>query len=207
MHSFLDPFLNLDTLIELMLGISLSAAAGFRVFVPLLALSAVAVIGHVDLPANFDWIENPQALALFGVACILEVVGYSIPWADHLLDILATPAAIIAGTIVAASSTPTMNPLAQWAIALIAGGGTAGITKSLLNLLRGTSTVATGGLGNPLFALLELAMAVLLSVLAVTVPLLGGVLVVALLGTALYKIAQLVGSLVQKWRGDRPTPL
>jgi Domain of unknown function (DUF4126) len=46
---------SLDTLIELMLAISLSSAAGFRVFVPLLALSAAAVFGHVDLPTHFDY--------------------------------------------------------------------------------------------------------------------------------------------------------
>jgi hypothetical protein len=193
----LAPYFNLDTLIELMLGISLSAAAGFRVFVPLLALSAAAVLGHVDLPANFDWIENPQALVLFAVACGLEVIGYAIPWLDHLLDILATPAAIAAGTIVAASSTPTLNPLAHWAIALVAGGGTAGLTKSLLNILRGTSTVATGGLGNPLFAALELGGAIALSLLAVTVPLLGGLVVVGIFGMAVYKGVGLIQRLRQ----------
>jgi hypothetical protein len=182
------PFLNFNTLIEFMLGISLSAAAGFRVFVPLLALSAAAVLGHVDLPANFDWIENPQALGLFAIACVLEIIGYSIPWADHLLDILATPAAIAAGTIVAASSTSALNPLAQWTIALVVGGGTAGITKGLLNILRGTSTLATGGLANPLFAAVELLIAMLLSALAITVPLGAIGLLITILGGVSYNV-------------------
>ncbi len=188
-------FLNFNTLIEFMLGISLSAAAGFRVFVPLLALSAAAVLGHVDLPANFDWIENPQALGLFAIACVLEIIGYSIPWADHLLDILATPAAIAAGTIVAASSTPDLNPLAQWTIALVVGGGTAGITKGLLNILRGTSTLTTGGLANPLFAAVELLIATLLSALAITVPLVAIGLLIAILGGVSYKV----------WKRFRPS--
>lgn len=178
-----------------MLGISLSAAAGFRVFVPLLALSAAAVLGHVDLPANFDWIENPQALGLFAIACVLEIIGYSIPWADHLLDILATPAAIAAGTIVAASSTSNLNPLVQWTIALVVGGGTAGITKGLLNILRGTSTLTTGGLANPLFAAVELLIATLLSALAITVPLVAIGLLIAILGGISYKV----------WKRFRPS--
>ena len=192
----MQQFFNFHTLIELMLAISLSAAAGFRVFVPLLSLSAAAVIGHVDLPPNLDWIENPQALALFAIALVLEVVGYSIPWFDHLLDILATPAAVLAGTIVAASVAPDLDPLVKWTLALVAGGGTAGITKGLLNLLRGTSTAASGGLANPVFAAIELAIAITLSVLAITVPIAAGLLVVGIFGYAAYRIWRIVSA----WR-------
>ena len=180
--------LNFDTLIELMLAISLSAAAGFRVFVPLLALSAAAVLGHVDLPPNFDWVENPQALGLFAIACVLEIIGYSIPWVDHLLDILATPAAIITGTILAASVAPEMDPLVKWTLALAAGGGTAGLTKGLMNVLRATSTAASGGLTNPIFSALELVAAAVLSALAITVPAIAIALVIGGIGFAVYKI-------------------
>lgn len=145
-----------QTLLEVMLGISLSAAAGFRVFVPLFALSAVSVLGHLDLPTNFNWLESPQALAMFAIACLLEIAGYFVPWLDHALDLVATPAAILAGTVMSASLAPDMNPIAQWTLALVAGGGTAGITKLLTNLVRGTSTAASGGLANPVWALVEL---------------------------------------------------
>ena len=198
----MEQFLNFHTLIELMLAISLSAAAGFRVFVPLLGLSAAAVLGHVDLPPNLDWIENPQALILFAIALVLEVVGYSIPWFDHLLDFLATPAAVLAGTIVAASVAPDLDPLVKWTLALVAGGGTAGLTKGLLNLLRGTSTVASGGLSNPIFAAIELAIAVLLSGLALTVPIAAGLLVIGLFSFAAYRSWRWVETWQQR-RGDR----
>jgi hypothetical protein len=181
-------FLNLDTLVELMLAISLSSAAGFRVFVPLLALSAAAVLGHVDLPTNFDWLENPQALGLFAIAAILEILGYAIPWFDHILDIVATPAAILAGTVMTASLAPEMDPLVKWTLALVAGGGTAGLTKAVMNLLRGTSTAATGGLANPVFAALELLVAVTLSVIAVTLPVAAGAIVIGISGFLMYKL-------------------
>ncbi|WP_287454921.1 DUF4126 domain-containing protein [Leptolyngbya sp. UWPOB_LEPTO1] len=188
--------LTLHTVIELLLGISLSAAAGFRVFVPLLALSAFSVLGHYDLPSSFDWIENQQALTLFAIATVLEIIGYSIPWFDHALDVLATPAAMIVGTIVAASVSPDMNPLIQWTLAIVAGGGTAGITKLFTNLLRGTSTAASGGLTNPIFAAIELVIATALSVLAFTVPALAGLLVIGLFGFGISRIIQLV----MRWR-------
>jgi Domain of unknown function (DUF4126) len=184
--------LNLDTILEILLAISLSTAAGFRVFVPLLVLSAAAVLGHVDLPTRFDWIENPQALALFGGATVLEIIGYSIPWFDHLLDIVATPAAIIAGTVVAASFAPEMDPLSQWTLALVTGGAAAGITKTLMNLIRGGSTATTGGLANPLVALLELAIATGLSLLAIAAPIVAGAIVLGVFGFALYKISQFI---------------
>jgi hypothetical protein len=184
----MSTFFNFDTLVELMLALSLSSAAGFRVFVPLLALSAAAVLGHIDLPTNFDWLENPQALGLFAIAAILEILGYAIPWFDHALDLVATPAAILAGTVMTASLAPEMDPLVKWTLALVAGGGTAGITKAVMNLLRGTSTASTGGLANPIFAALELLVAVTLSALAVTLPIAAGILVIGIFGFSMYKL-------------------
>jgi hypothetical protein len=184
-----ESLFDLDTLISLMLGISLSAATGFRVFVPLLVMSAAAVLGHVDLPTNFDWIESDQALILFAVASLLEIVGYYIPWLDHMLDIVSTPAAIIAGTIVTASAAPdTMNPLVQWTTALLAGGGAAGLTKGMNNILRVISTAISGGLTNPVIATIELTLAVVLAVLAVTVPVVAIILVIALWSFAIQRI-------------------
>jgi len=184
----MNHWLSLSTLIEIMLGISLSAAVGFRIFVPPLVLSTAAVAGGLNLPPDLDWVETPQALAVFAIACLLEVSGYYIPWFDHLLDIVATPAAILAGTLVAASVAPEMNSIGQWTLALVAGGGTAGLTKGLMNLVRGTSTAASGGLTNPIVATLELVMAIALSVLAVTLPLVAGVIVLSVLGIALQRL-------------------
>ncbi|MBD1999063.1 DUF4126 domain-containing protein [Leptolyngbya sp. FACHB-541] len=177
----MSHFFSLDTLIEVLLGISLSVAAGFRVFVPLLVLSGASVVAHLNLPTDFDWLETPQALAVFAIACVLEITGYYVPWLDHLLDIVSTPAAVITGTVVAASLTPDINPVAQWTLALIAGGGAAGLTKGVMNLFRLTSTAASGGLTNPILATIELVLAVTLSVLAVTVPLVAGALLLILL--------------------------
>jgi len=179
---------GLNTLIEIMLGISLSAASGFRVFMPLLVLSAAAVVGHLDLPTNFDWVETPQALAVLAIACTLEVGGYYIPWFDHFLDIVATPAAILAGTVITASVAPEMNPVWQWTLAIVVGGGTAGVTKGLMNLLRVTSTAASGGLTNPVLATIELVLATAVSLLAVTLPLAAGALVLGILVFAIGKL-------------------
>lgn len=185
----LEHFANLDTLISLMLGISLSAATGFRVFVPLLVMSAAAVLGHIDLPSDFDWIESDQALILFAVASLLEITGYYIPWLDHTLDIISTPAAIIAGTIVTASTAPEqMNPLVQWTTALLVGGGAAGLTKGMSNIMRVISTAISGGLTNPIIATIELVLALVIALLAVSVPVVALLVVIALWSFAIRRI-------------------
>ncbi len=197
----MSTLFNLDTLIELLLAIGLSSAAGFRVFVPLLVLSVAAVFGHVDLPTHFDGLETPQALGLSAIAVCLEVLGYALPGLDHLLDLVATPAAVLAGTVMTASLAPEMDPLIKWTLAFVAGGGTAGFTKTVLNLLRGTSTLATGGFGNPIFAAAELLIAVILSALAITLPIVAGVIVTGILGFLLYKLWRFVEA-----RKSRATP-
>jgi len=51
-----------------LVGVGLSAACGFRVFVPLLVMSAAARSGHLELAEGFAWIGSWPALAAFAVA-------------------------------------------------------------------------------------------------------------------------------------------
>ncbi|MBW4471791.1 MAG: DUF4126 domain-containing protein [Stenomitos rutilans HA7619-LM2] len=171
----------MDTLTSLLLGVSLSAACGFRVFVPLLVVSTAAIVGHLDLPANVAWVGTDHALITFAVASSLEVAGYYIPWFDHLLDTVATPLAIVAGTIVTAATASDMSPLAQWTLAAIAGGGAAGLTKGLLNLLRIGSTATSGGLTNPILSTIELMASIGLTMLAIALPTVSGIAVLTVL--------------------------
>ena len=172
----------METLLSICLGIGLSAACGFRVFVPLLVMSIASLSGHLQLAQGFAWIGTYPALIAFAVATCLEIGGYYIPWLDHLLDTLATPAAIVAGTIVMASMVSGMSPLMKWSLAIIAGGGAAGLVQGSTVLLRGTSTATTGGFGNPIVATIELVGSVLMSILALVTPILVvGVLLVGLL--------------------------
>jgi hypothetical protein len=72
-----------------------------------------------------------------------------------------------------------MSPLMKWTLALIAGGGTAGLTQSLTVALRGTSLATTGGLGNWLIATLELVVSVGTTVLSLLVPIAGPAVIAA----------------------------
>ncbi len=186
----MDSFISLDTFISLLLGISLSAACGFRVFIPFLIVSGAALENWISLPSDLSWLDTNQAVILFAVASLVEVVAYYFPFIDNLLDTIALPLATAAGAWVTQSSLPQMNPLAQWTIAIIAGGGTAGLMKAFNSLFRLGSTGATGGLGNPLFATIELISAIFLSLLSLFVPVISGLIVLILLGWVTFKVWQ-----------------
>src|SRR5438309_12026247 len=104
----------METLLSICLGIGLSAACGFRVFVPLLVMNIAALSGHLALAHGFEWIGSYPALVAFAVATGVEVAGYYIPWVDHFLDTIATPAAIIAGTLITASMATHLSPFLRW---------------------------------------------------------------------------------------------
>jgi hypothetical protein len=180
----------MELALSICLGLGLAAACGFRVFVPLLGVSTAALSGHLNLAEGFDWIGTWPALACFLTATILEIAAYYIPWLDNLLDSVATPAAIVAGTVVTASVVTDMSPLMQWSLALIAGGGTAGVIQAATVLVRGGSTAATGGLTNWIVATGELIVSACATVLSILLPILAVILTALVLVISLSIIAR-----------------
>ena len=158
-------------------GLGLAAACGFRVFVPLLVVSVAARGGHLVLGESFGWIASTPALVVLGVATLVEVLAYYIPWLNNLLDTVATPAAVVAGAVLAASVVGGFEPWLKWTLAAIAGGGLAGSVQLATTGVRGASTVMTGGLGNLAVSSIELVGAVVLSALSILWPLLALLLI------------------------------
>jgi hypothetical protein len=161
---------NPDLALSVALGIGLAAATGFRLFLPLLILSGAAYTGHVSLNESFAWLGTPAAIIMLGTAAIAEIAAFYIPGVDNLLDTLAMPGAVVAGTIASAAAMTDMPPMVKWTTAVIAGGGVAGVTQGLTAMLRAKSTVLTGGLGNSVIATAELGGASVISLLALAAP-------------------------------------
>ena len=170
---------ELDLAISIALGVGLAAATGFRVFLPMLIMSAAAYSGHLPLSEGFAWLGTPSALIMLSVAAIVEMLAYYIPGIDNLLDSMATPAAFLAGTVVSAAAMGDLPPIVKWTTAVIAGGGVAGLMQGVTAVLRAHSTVLTGGLGNAVVATAENGGAIVVSLLALTVPLVALLLVIA----------------------------
>jgi Domain of unknown function (DUF4126) len=172
---------NVAAALGIALGIGLAAATGFRVFLPFLVAGLAARAGWIPLAENFAWIASMPAVLIFGTAAVVEALAYYIPGVDHVLDVLATPATVVAGILVSASVMADVPPVWLWPVAIIAGGGIAGLMKGGAALVRAQSAVATGGLGNPVVSTVETLGAIVLSVLAILVPVLGLAAVIALL--------------------------
>ncbi|MFV5345270.1 DUF4126 domain-containing protein [Acinetobacter oleivorans] len=169
----------METILGLCIGVGLSAACGFRVFVPLLVMSIATMMGWFEPSKGFEWLAMPSVCLALAVATVCEVAAYYIPWVDNALDTVATPAAMIAGTLTTmAVSSGEMSQFAGWAAAIIVGGGTAGVVQMSTVAARGVSTATTGGLGNFVVATGEWIGAILLSVSALLVPALVAIVVV-----------------------------
>lgn len=178
----------METLLGLCIGIGLSAACGFRLFVPFLGLNIAAMSGHVHLAQGFEWLGTWPALIALSAATLLEIGAYFIPWFDNLMDSITTPAAIVAGTILTASNMGEVSPFMQWSMAAIAGGGVAGVVQAGTVSLRGASTAFTGGFGNGLVSLIELIGATLMSFLAIVFSILGLILVAFLMAVVVKRL-------------------
>ncbi len=182
----------MDLLLALCVGLGLAAACGFRVFVPLLVMSIAANAGHLELAYGFEWVGSPVALVALGMATALEIAAYYVPWLDNLLDTLATPAAVIAGTLAMAAQISDTSPFLQWSLAIIAGGGAAAVVQLGTTTVRAASTMLTGGLGNGAVSSGEAAGATLIAFLAVAVPVLAAALVLVTLFWAGKRLVRLV---------------
>ncbi len=172
---------SLTAAISVALGIGLAAATGFRVFLPLLIAALAARFGHLPLNDAFGWLATAPALFTLGSAAVLETLAYYIPGVDHALDVIASPAAVAAGIVASASVMTDVPPAVMWPVAIIAGGGIAGLTKGSTAVVRAKSAALTGGLANPLISTVETVGATGIALLAVVVPLICVVLVGVLL--------------------------
>lgn len=180
----------MEALLSICVGLGLAAACGFRVFVPLLVTSIAAHSGHLQLASSFEWVGSTPALVTFSLATALEVGAYYVPWLDNFLDTLATPAAVVAGTVVTASMVTDVSPFLKWSLAVIAGGGIAGAVQATTVLARGLSLTSTGGLANPLVATAELGGSVLTAAAAVLAPIMALALLFVVVAIASWKLIQ-----------------
>tara|TARA_B100000886_G_scaffold45721_1_gene28088 strand:- start:3123 stop:3716 length:594 start_codon:yes stop_codon:yes gene_type:complete len=157
------------------MGVSLAAASGFRVFLPpfLLALSVRSGVVDVDLiGTQFEFFTSTPAIIILGIAMIAEFSAYYVPLVDNLLDTLATPAAVVAGIGMTAISLEGSDPIIQWAIAVVAGGGMSATIQTATVATRGISSTFTLGVANPVVATGENIASVALALIALLFPIL-----------------------------------
>ena len=185
----------LQTGLALCVGVSLAAACGFRVFVPMLAMALGVRLGGLEIDENLAWLGSDTAIACLGAATLAEVLAYYIPVVDNLLDTIAGPAALVAGAVVTGGMLGDLPDWLQWGTGIVAGAGAAGTVQLGTTALRAAGTATTAGIGNPVISTMENIFATIGSVLAVLLPLLavvGSVLIIFIVLFSLRKIRELL---------------
>ncbi|HOF56339.1 MAG TPA: DUF4126 domain-containing protein [Prolixibacteraceae bacterium] len=159
------------------LGIGLSASTGFRVFLPLLVAGIAARLGFLPLTESFSWLSGNTSLISLGVATIVEIGAYYIPFIDNLLDSISTPLAVGAGTLITASVLPADSELVKWITSFIVGGGAAAAVQGGTAALRLGSTGTTGGTGNFLVSTGENIAATVTPIVTIIIPVIMALLI------------------------------
>ncbi|WP_129019836.1 DUF4126 domain-containing protein [Edaphocola flava] len=187
--------MNKEIIMAVFLGIGLSASCGFRVFVPMLVTALATHFGWFPgwVHNQFAWMGSIAAIVAFGSASVLEIAAYYIPVVDHALDTIATPLAVVAGTLLTTAVLPINDEMLRWGLGIIVGGGSAGVIQSgtvMTRLLSGKFTMTTG---NGIVASGENVASIGGSLMALVLPIITGIV-------ALIMVWVMGGWLIRRFR-------
>ena len=193
----------MDVFLALCAGLGLAAACGLRVFLPLFVAAIAVRAGALPIGPHFEWMGSNAAIILFGTACIVEIVGFLVPWVDHALDLLSAPLAAVAGAVLMTSQllggttgadgvfVPLLHPAVAWSLGIVAGATTASGVEAASIAGRISSSVLTIGWLNPIYGMFETALAFVITIITILVPVIAGIAVLLflpVLGLAVWRI-------------------
>jgi hypothetical protein len=175
-------------MIEAVAGISaafgLSGSAGLNAYIPLLVVALAARFPMADplikLSAPYDLLTNWWVIGLLVVLLIIEMLVDKVPAVDSINDAIQTIVRPVAGAILFAGSTSVitdMNPI----LAIIAGVLVAGGVHATKSVARPAVTATTAGTGNWAVSIVEDITAFFVSLMAILIPILAGIIVLAFL--------------------------
>jgi hypothetical protein len=184
--------------IAVLLGLGLSASTGLNTWLPLLMLSGAAHfhLAGIQLNGSFGWLGSQTALLVLLIATLIEVIADKVPAVDHALHGIATFVRPLAAAVATAAAFTHLDPMVAGMLGLMIGAPTALGFHALKSAARVGSTVTTLGCANPVLSLLDDAASLLMSVVAIFIPIFVP-LVLLLIGIGLWMI-------VRKIRGPRP---
>lgn len=169
----------------------LSGAAGLNAWIPLFVTALLDRLDVIHLAAPYDRLSTTAGLIVLGALTVADLVGDKVPAVDHALHAAGTVIAPIAGAVLFTGSAGQGADLPTIVTAVL-GGGTAGALHLTRSAVRPLSTATTGGLGNPVLSLIEDVASIGLTVLALALPVLG-----------LLALVAIVAALVVAWRRIR----
>lgn len=176
-----------ELFIALVMGVSLSATCGFRIFVPLLITGLAVRITSIDVSPALSWTGSNLGLSLLAFATVVEVLTYYIPIVDNLMDTIAVPLAAVAGTLLTGGMLEGMPDALQWSLGVVAGGGAAAMVTTGTAAVRAVSSGASLGVGNHVVSTAENGLATAGSIIALCLPpIIAGILLILLIAGLCY---------------------
>lgn len=169
----------MDLPIQIFMGVGLAAAAGFRAFLPLLAVGLMVRSDYLEVLSQFDFLARTDVLLVLATATVVEFAGDKIPLVDNALDVVGTAIRPVAGTVLASGLLLSLDPWMATALGLATGGTTALAVHGSKAAVRGLSTAtipAHGGLANVVLSFVDDFGAMTAIALAVLVPVVAFVL-------------------------------
>ncbi|BCJ60553.1 DUF4126 domain-containing protein [Micromonospora endophytica] len=179
---------------ELLTGTGLAASAGLNAYIPLLLTGLLArYTSLIDLPGGWQWLGNEWTLGILAVLLAVEVVADKVPVVDHVNDVVQTVVRPTAGGLAfgagSASETVTVSDPdsffasgGQWLPVLVGVLIALGV-HLLKSAARPVINATTAGIGAPVASTAEDATSVLMSLVAIILPVL---VLVFLVGFALF---------------------
>ena len=64
-----------ESIISILIGIGLAASVGFRIFVPLFALSLASFYNVIPLNESWEWVGSSTAIIILGIALAITSIG------------------------------------------------------------------------------------------------------------------------------------
>ncbi|MFF3855284.1 DUF4126 domain-containing protein [Micromonospora sp. NPDC002575] len=180
---------------EVLTGTGLAASAGLNAYIPLLTMGLLArYTDLIDLPTGWQWLGNGWVVAILAVLLTVEVVADKVPVLDHVNDVVQTVVRPTAGGLAfgagATSETVTVSDPGSffssndW-VPVVTGVLIALGVHLLKSAARPVINATTAGFGAPVASTAEDATSVVMSLVAIVLP----VLVLAfLLGLAAFTV-------------------
>jgi len=156
---------------SLLMSAGLGLGAGINAYATLLVFGLVARwqpgVFHDELARFF---ATTPVLIVVAVLYLIEFIADKIPAVDHTWDVIHTLIRPVAGALVAWAAVSDRIPHGVVVLAAVIAGGVALGSHATKATLRGASTLTTGGLGNPVLSLLEDIFAFVNAVIAIFLP-------------------------------------
>ena len=194
---------------ELMTGFGLATAAGLNAYIPLLSMGLLGRFTNlIHLPAGWSWLENRWVIAIVAVLLLVEIVADKIPAVDSINDtvqtfVRPTSGGIVFGSGTAAQTAAVTDPVefartGQW-VPVAIGVVTALAVHLTKTSIRPAANVVTAGVAAPVLSTLEDFTSAGLTFVAILIPALVILILIALIGAAVW--------LLRRRRRRKPTPL